>query len=115
MIWVHSSRFKESQGDEINRSEFKQVSQSTVSFDVLQGAVLGHLLFNMLVNVLPHAFRSKCLLFVNDVKLWMYIKSPKDAQVLQQDFDALIYLVNRISVALHGCKYIQEPWCASEK
>jgi len=54
-----------------------------------QGSVLGPLLFALYVNELPSLVSSKLLMFVDDIKLYLTIRSPEDCLTLQSDIDTL--------------------------
>ena len=57
---------------------------------VSQGSILGPLLFLIMVNDLPHVLRhARCLLYADDLKLYLEIKSERDCLALQQDIDAI--------------------------
>ena len=56
---------------------------------VLQGSVLGHVLFLIFFNDLPEDIRSSVRLFEDDCVLYRNIKSLLDCQILQDDLNNL--------------------------
>jgi len=51
---------------------------------VLQGSVLGPLLFLLFVNDLLDWIISSMIMFADDTKLWRIIKATNDGQILQR-------------------------------
>lgn len=57
-----------------------------VTSGVPQGSHLGPLLFNLFVNDVVHIFKHvKCLIYADDMKLFMTVKTLSDASNFQQD------------------------------
>ncbi|XP_026742370.1 uncharacterized protein LOC113504314 [Trichoplusia ni] len=57
---------------------------------VSQGSILGPLLFLIMINDLPQVLvHARCLLYADDLKLYLEIKSERDSFALQQDIDAI--------------------------
>lgn len=76
---------------------------------VPQGSHLGPLLFLLFVNDVADIFKHcKCLLFADDLKLFLPIRSTTDAMHLQQDLDMLINWsnVNGLYLNANKCKCI---------
>ncbi|XP_045773470.1 uncharacterized protein LOC123872917 isoform X2 [Maniola jurtina] len=81
---------------------------------VSQGSILGPLLFLIMINDLPSVLeRAKCLLYADDLKLFMEIKSEAECVELQNDIDAVIkwsdenrmeFNTNKCSVMTFGRK-----------
>jgi ribonucleases P/MRP protein subunit RPP40 len=55
---------------------------------VIQGSVLGPLLFNLYVADLPAATKSELVQYADDVTLWREIKTTADIEQLQDDLRA---------------------------
>ncbi|XP_059489267.1 uncharacterized protein LOC132204659 [Neocloeon triangulifer] len=56
---------------------------------VIQGSVLGPLLFNIFVADLPPAIKSELAQYADDVTLWRHVKNISDVEQLQDDLDAI--------------------------
>ncbi|CAH8575535.1 unnamed protein product [Dicrocoelium dendriticum] len=56
---------------------------------VPQGSVLGPVLFNIFINDLPSTLQADCLIYADDLKLWMEVSSMEDADRLQSTLDLL--------------------------
>jgi hypothetical protein len=56
---------------------------------VIQGSVLGPLLFNLYVADLPAATKSELVQYADDVTLWREIKTTADIEQLQDDLHAI--------------------------
>lgn len=73
---------------------------------VSQGSVLGPLLFLIMIRDLPKVLTAaRCLLYADDLKLFMEIKSPSDCLSLQNDID-LIHkwsLTNKMKFNMSKC------------
>jgi len=80
-----------------NRSQQVQIkgvrsNPAPVTSGVPQGSVLGPLLFLVYINDMPSKVQSTTTstrLFADDSLLYRKIKSPEDAQILQNDLNAL--------------------------
>lgn len=82
--------FKSYLGDHGDRQQRVVVNgKCTVKSGTPEGGLLSLLLFAMYVNDLPDQIDSKCLMFVDDVKLYRKISSPADSEHLQRDIHTL--------------------------
>ena len=61
----------------------------TCGSGVPQGSVLGPVLFKVYVNDLPAVLGSNCLMYADDLKIWMKIRSDGDVDILQHSLDVL--------------------------
>lgn len=58
---------------------------------VSQGSNLGPLEFLLMINDLPSVVReARCLLFADDLKLYLPVETPEDCQRLQSDIDRVV-------------------------
>ena len=64
-------------------------SWADVLSGVLQGSVLGPLLFNIYVNDIPDTVKSPILLFADDIKIFRCIRTHEDYAQLQLDLNCL--------------------------
>jgi Reverse transcriptase (RNA-dependent DNA polymerase) len=72
---------------------------------VPQGAVLSPLLFALFVNSAPSILHhSKLLIFADDMKLFLKIKSPSDCNLLQADLQRLIEWSDSLGLPLNISK-----------
>ena len=71
---------------------------------VPQGSVLGPLLFAVYVNDLPRRLRSNCLLFADDLKLWVEVATESDTLQLQSDLDELNKWATENRLPINGQK-----------
>ncbi|KAI5631895.1 reverse transcriptase (RNA-dependent DNA polymerase) domain-containing protein [Phthorimaea operculella] len=86
---------------------------------VSQGSTLGPTQFLIMVNDLPQVIKNaKCLMYADDLKLYMGIGCEADCEVLQKDVDALTEWSkhNLLDFNVAKCKIItftrkQEPIC----
>ena len=61
-----------------------------VTSGVLQGSVLGPLLFLHYVNNIPDLVQNNSNMFADDIKIYTTIHSTSDSLLLQQDLDKLL-------------------------
>lgn len=71
---------------------------------VPQGSILSPLLFSLFINDLPPLIKSNILLFADDVKIFLKIKSLSDARQLQSDIDTIIDWCNRNNLQINANK-----------
>lgn len=77
----------------------------TPTSSVPQGSVLSPLLFALFINDLPPLIKSKLLLFADDLKVFLEIKSINDARQLQNDIDTIVNWcnLNGLKVNINKC------------
>ena len=63
---------------------------SNVISGVPQGSVLGPLLFIIYINDLPEALQSNVAIFADNTKLYRFIITADDSNILQSDLDLLV-------------------------
>lgn len=76
---------------------------------VSQGSTLGPILFLIMVNDLPRVVKSaKCLMFADDLKLYLIVKSNEDTAALQGDINEVAEWSNqnRLHFNTDKCKTI---------
>ena len=86
LTWIKSFLSNRSQQVQV---EGVQSKPAPVTSGVPQGSVLGPLLFLVYINDMPSKVQSTTRLFADDSLLYRKIKSPEDAQILQNDLNAL--------------------------
>ena len=62
----------------------------TITSSVVQGSVLGPILFLIYINDLPDQLNNISKLYADDKKLLSKIENEKDSQLFQQDIDQLV-------------------------
>ena len=78
-----------------------------VGSGVPQGSNLGPLLFLLFINDLPHYIQnSRKLLFADDLKIFVNVKSLDDCLLLQQDLTSILKWCsrNRLEINIGKCK-----------
>ena len=65
-------------------------SWNAVPSGVPQGSILGPTLFTLFVNDIPQYLDNKCLLFVDDLKVYGKLGCPADATSLQEDLNRIM-------------------------
>jgi len=86
--------------DHISYVTMDEILLSYLSYQVLQGSILGPLLFLIYVNDLPLSVRSaSCFLFADDTKLLHTIKNEQDQQLFQDD-------IHQLKVGANNTSYI---------
>lgn len=70
-----------------------------------RGRFTGPILFNIFINDLCHILRCEFLLFADDLKIFIKIKSPSDYDTLQLDIDSLYRwsVVNKLHLNIEKC------------
>jgi hypothetical protein len=84
--------------------------QSSVASGVIQGSVLGPLLFTLYINDLPTSCPNCTIkLFADDVKAYKRIRSPLDRSVLQQSLNNLCEWANQwdLGLSIEKCNFFQ--------
>jgi ribonuclease P/MRP protein subunit RPP40 len=85
-------------------------SSSSVSSGVIQGSVLGPVLFTLYINDLPmHCPNCTVKLFADDVKVYKLITTPDDRLTLQTSLDLICQWadVNKLDLSVEKCSYLQ--------
>ncbi|CAG4954921.1 unnamed protein product [Colias eurytheme] len=78
-----------------DRSQFVRISGNEsdnyyTRSGVSQGSTLGPTLFLLMINDLSSTVRAaRCLMFADDLKLFLRVRNASDAEVLQEDIDAI--------------------------
>lgn len=86
---------------------------------VSQGSNLGPLAFLLMINDLPNVVKeSKCLLFADDLKLYVDVNNLSDCERLQRDIDRVVLWsynnkleFNIGKTNIMSCSRAQEPFC----
>ena len=87
-IWPWIYNFKKKPGNSVV-VDGKQSSLIDVVSGVLQGTVLGPLLFLLHINDLPSVVSSKVRLFAEDCLIYRNLKNKEDQIALQKDLNLL--------------------------
>ena len=77
-------------------------NETKVTSGVVQGSVLGPLLFNIYINDLPNNIDSEILLYVDDTKIFRAITSFEDTEILQQHLNKIAEWIKKKE---HGSEY----------
>ena len=82
-----------------------------VTSGVLQGIVLGPLLFLIYINDLPNAISSCCSLFADDYLLYRQINNKNDQEILQHELHSLEEWANKwlMTFNVNKCEALQIP------
>lgn len=72
---------------------------------VPQGSVLSPLLFALFISDLPPLILANILLFADDLKIYLEIRSHADALTLQRDIDTIVRWCNEngLSININKC------------
>ena len=89
--WIKSFRIGRSQTVVL---EGECSSEVPVTSGVLQGSVLGPLLFLLYINDLPNSISSQVRLFADDTAVYLAINNLQDCASLQNDLDKLVHWEN---------------------
>jgi Reverse transcriptase (RNA-dependent DNA polymerase) len=99
---LESYLFERRQSIALNGAMSKEVN---VTSGVPQGSVLGPLLFVLFVNDIPDVIQnSECLMYADDLKIYLPISKKEDCDLLQDDLDALIEWCQRWQLFLNAKK-----------
>ena len=86
LAWIKDFLVDRSMRVKVNET----LSDSVPCFSgVPQGSVLGPILFNIYVNDLPQRISADCLLYADDLKLWLRVNDDTDVDNLQTALDCL--------------------------
>jgi hypothetical protein len=95
-------------------------NETKVTSGVVQGSVLGPLLFNIYINDLPNNIDSEILLYADDTKIFRAITSLEDTEILQQDLNKIAEWMKKWSMEVNtekschirlGPKHISRHYC----
>ena len=66
-------------------------------------------MFSLFINDLPNIFKSPCLMYADDLKLWRTIETSSDHDCLQQDLNALTdwSVANKLPINFSKCKTLR--------
>ena len=111
LAWIEDFLMGRSMIVKVNETYSESVSCTS---GVPQGSVLGPVLFKLFVNDLPSELGVSCLLYADDLKLWMVIRNVDDADSLQEKLDILHSWSERWSLPINYDKCCVLPVGASQ-
>ena len=85
--WVLN--FLKGRSQRVKLEGYLSSNETKVTSGVVQGSVLGPLLFNIYINDLPNNIDSEILLYADDTKIFRAITSLEDTEILQQDLNKI--------------------------
>jgi ribonuclease P/MRP protein subunit RPP40 len=80
----------------------------TVPSGVVQGSVLGPLLFNIFVSDLPNCVTSNLIMYADESNIYRHISSYEDECELQDDLTSIVLwsMNNGMSLNVSNCKFM---------
>ena len=102
-LWIQD--FLSHRTQEVQLEGHKSTTADVLS-GVLQGTVLGPLLFLLFINDLPESTESDARLFADDCLLFRPIRNNRDTQILQNDLNSMEEWENRWQMAFHPEKCV---------
>jgi Reverse transcriptase (RNA-dependent DNA polymerase) len=74
---------------------------------VNQGSTLGPTLFSIFINSLPSVLsHTSCLMFADDVKIYISVRNPEDLAYLQADLNAVVQFGQVVGLELNASKSV---------
>ena len=101
--WIESFLSKRTQQVVLNgyKSGHKEVTSG-----ILQGSVLGPILFVIFINDLPDQVNSEIFLFADDTMIFRNIKGPDDQKILQDDINTMLQWADKWQLEFHPDKCV---------
>ena len=116
--WVLN--FLKGRSQRVKLEGYLSSNETKVTSGVVQGSVLGPLLFNIYINDLPNNIDSEILLYADDTKIFRAITSFEDTEILQQDLNKIAEWMKKWSMEVNtekschirlGPKHISRHYC----